>query len=271
MLNTPQQWTPENTLPALEPGWIHVWLVRNTPPVIDEEAALQRLASNERERAQRFTHDGARRQFITARACLRLLLNGYLDRRDGDPIPFAIGSHGKPYIPGAGAYGELQFNVAHSGPWAVIAVTAGREVGVDIEHPRRKANFAGLAKRFFQPSETEPLVALDDGPEQAAAFYRLWTRKEAFVKGLGSGVPSGLRGLEVNGAPGCADALMGYERDPGAETRWRVAALPELPEPPADIAEALGLTGAVGQGAVAAEGRDWRVACCQWPNGQFSP
>ncbi|MFO7774901.1 MAG: 4'-phosphopantetheinyl transferase superfamily protein [Candidatus Hydrogenedentota bacterium] len=265
MPNIPTQWTPATTLPQLEPGWIHVWLVRNTPPVIEEGAALQRLASDEHERAGRFSHDGARRQFVTARACLRLLLDGYLDRPDNGPIPFAIGSHGKPYIPDAGAYGELRFNVAHSGPWAVIAVTAGHDVGVDIEHPRRKANFAGLAKRFFQPGETEKLLELSDGAEQAAAFYRFWTRKEAFVKGLGSGVPSGLRGLEVDGAPDCADALRGYERDPGVETRWRVASLPELPEPSPDIANALGLAGAVGQGAVAAEGRDWRLACYQWP------
>ena len=44
-----------------------------------------------------------------------------------------------------------------------------------------------LARRFFAPAEAERLAELPP-EEQRAAFFELWTLKEAFIKALGVGM-----------------------------------------------------------------------------------
>jgi 4'-phosphopantetheinyl transferase len=68
----------------------------------------------------------------------------------------------------------------------VLAVSR-REVGVDVEEKRRKVEYLALAERFFAPSEWRYLQTLTDD-DLPAAFFAVWTLKEAFVKGIGRGL-----------------------------------------------------------------------------------
>jgi 4'-phosphopantetheinyl transferase len=191
----PRPW-PEDPVPELPAGAAHVWVVR----LDDEQAAGRRpvrdvLSPAERDRAGRFADEGLTRRWSRTRAALRELLAAYAG---ADPAALAIEPapcvhcgepHGKPIL--AGAEGEwLRFNVSHSAGLALVAVANGREVGVDVEAAREGRRFEGIAQRYFDPTEAAAIGGLE-GPERDAAFYRLWARKEAYLKATAEGIMTG--------------------------------------------------------------------------------
>jgi 4'-phosphopantetheinyl transferase len=109
---------------------------------------------------------------------------------------------GKPFVPGS----EVRFNLSHSGELTVCAFARGREVGIDVELESRKTEPLRLAERFFAPDEAEAVRR--DGRE---AFFRIWVRKEAYVKALGLGI-AGIGLHTFSAFPGerrIAEALLG--------------------------------------------------------------
>lgn len=96
---------------------------------------------------------------------------------------------GKPFLP---FHPGLQFNLSHSGSWAVCAVSRD-PVGVDVEQPRCTME---IARRFFQEKELEGLDTLSE-PQQRDQLNRLWTAKEAFIKALGGGLTIPLNSFSV--------------------------------------------------------------------------
>jgi len=104
----------------------------------------------------------------------------------------------------------LQFNLTHSDREALLAVTQGRRVGVDIERARPMLRLDRLIRRFFSDREAEGLLRL--GPEEReAAFFRTWVRKEAYLKAVGGGVPAGLRRFSVSVARDEPPAILDTE------------------------------------------------------------
>lgn len=125
--------------------------------------------------------------------CAWLLLVRALREQGISPedIQIAYGAHGKPALLGNH---PLFFNLSHSGQ-RVLCALSHEEVGCDVEQ-MRPVNLK-LAKRFFSPSEYEALCGLPQ-EEQQAAFLRLWTRKESFVKAVGTGLSLPLRDFRVS-------------------------------------------------------------------------
>ena len=82
---------------------------------------------------------------------------------------------------------HLRFNLSHSGDLVVIAVALEREVGVDVEAIRPMPDLEDIAKFFFASGERDDLLSLPPD-ERIPAFFHCWTRKEAFVKAVGSGL-----------------------------------------------------------------------------------
>ncbi len=134
-------------------------------------------SDGEHDRAASFGDRSAGARWLAARHFLRLTLARRLDRPPG-ALVFGVGAHGKP-----GADG-VEFNLAHSGPVAVVAVAA-RPVGVDVEVPRRVARPAGVARRLGVP-----------WPLSDAELLRWWCRTEALVKATGDGATRGLARVE---------------------------------------------------------------------------
>ncbi len=135
------------------------------------------LSPDEVERAQRLKIPASRDQFVRSRAWMRYLLSLYVDVSPSD-MRFVYGERGKPAL----SSGDIHFNLAHSDNRAVLVV-ARFAVGVDIEHIR-PTNFESLMVMSFTEFERS---AVNAEPDLALAFYRVWTRKEAVVKCLGSG------------------------------------------------------------------------------------
>lgn len=156
---------------------------------VRDEALAVLLTEEERARAARFVRPLNGAQYIAARGTVRKILAGYLGVAP-QAIVFAVGPHGKPSVEG------LSFNFSDSGALGALAVSREGALGVDIERVSERGH-AALARRYFAPAEIAAFEALPEA-EQAAAFYRVWTRKEAFLKAMGTGLATDLRAFEVS-------------------------------------------------------------------------
>ncbi|HSS43145.1 MAG TPA: 4'-phosphopantetheinyl transferase superfamily protein [Solirubrobacterales bacterium] len=115
---------------------------------------------------------------------LRRVLASYLGE-EPERIPLARGEHGKPRL--TTEPGRLSFNLSHSGELTLVAVSCGREVGVDVERAKPARDLVALAARAFGPEEATAVRAAT-GDERTRLFYELWTRHEARLKCLGVGL-----------------------------------------------------------------------------------
>ena len=135
-----------------------------------EDEALARLSPGRREKARRLRRGPSRLLSLGA----GLLIARFFPGRE--PL---IAPGGKPYIPGG-----PEFSLSHSGTLAVIAL-ADVPVGADAEKDRP----VGEAVRLRALTGAERADSRD--------FLYFWTRKEAALKCLGTGVDRSLRSLDV--------------------------------------------------------------------------
>ena len=91
---------------------------------------------------------------------------------------------GKPHFPD---YPAITFSLSHSGEYLLVALGT-RPLGVDIECVKPRAE--KLPQYALTAAEYE--TYLEQGADWAA-FYGLWTKKEAFVKYTGEGLGKGIR------------------------------------------------------------------------------
>lgn len=170
---------PMSAAPRLVGDAVHVWRVA----LGERPAGAALLAADERQRALRLRFERDRSAFVAGRAALRTILGDYLDA-DPTAVRFASTESGKPSVVDGG---DLRFSFSRSAPWALVAVTRQREVGVDIECVRPLTDMAGLVKAFFSPAEAEALTALPQS-DRVAGFFAGWTAKEALAKATGAGL-----------------------------------------------------------------------------------
>jgi 4'-phosphopantetheinyl transferase len=182
--------------PMLEHDHIHLWTFELDGPPDCRLAAESLLDHAEVERSRRFVRPVDRDHFCIAHGVTRMILAGYLRERPAD-LGYRFGSAGKPALDG---FPELQFNLSHSGAWGLLAVTRVGPVGVDIECVREMPDLMEIARENFAPKEVATLKCLPEA-QRLDAFFAGWTRKEAFVKTLGDGLPFGLDGFEVEFRP----------------------------------------------------------------------
>ena len=187
-------WQPTNCPPQLGGDDIHIWRF----PLVNhgdysQHAAL--LAEDESRRAARFLFEKHREHFVIGRAVSRQILSLYLDIPP-EKIDFAYENLGKPRFRDETLFKTFRFNVSNSHDQGLLAITLGTEIGVDLERIRPMSDMLGLAKRYFAEAETARLFALPE-EEQPAAFFRYWTRKEAYLKAVGKGLTYPLRNVHV--------------------------------------------------------------------------
>jgi 4'-phosphopantetheinyl transferase len=140
------------------------------------------LTPHELKRADRFVRQEDAHRLMVAYGGLRLILAEYLSLPP-DSLALKTNSHGKPFLKNS----SICFNISHANDWVMWAFTLDNEVGIDIEYERLDIEVLALAKRFFAKEEYEALKKTT--PEHLlSAFYRCWTRKEAFIKAVGRGL-----------------------------------------------------------------------------------
>ena len=141
------------------------------------------LTTDEEELAARFRFEKDAVHWRACRAALRRILGGALECAP-ETLVIETGEHGKPFV--AETHPKLQFNLSHCHDLALIALCSEGPVGVDIEPADRGRSLLGCEGSFCHPDEIEGLPADED--ERAAALLDLWTRKEALLKALGTGM-----------------------------------------------------------------------------------
>lgn len=175
----PEPWRSPGEWTVPGPQTLDLWRIDLT--LREEDWGL--LTDEEAERARRIIIDGKRDQKAAARARLREILARYVKAPPGQLV-FEYGEHGKPSL---AEHASLSFNLSHSEQFALLGVTRDVRIGVDVEHARDGRAFADIAERFFSPAEYEALMGLEP-PARPRAFYRAWTRKEAYLKAWGTGL-----------------------------------------------------------------------------------
>jgi 4'-phosphopantetheinyl transferase len=180
---------------TLERDAVHVWRIDVAAARSSVRELAPALGEEERERAARFVFARDRDRYVAVHGLLRRLLGRYTGT-SAETVRLARERHGTPYVVGY----PVRFNLSHSGAVALVAVARDRDVGVDVEAMRPERDVVGIARHFFSPAEADAVVAAAPD-DRLAAFYRCWTRKEAYLKACGLGLALRLDSFAVSVDP----------------------------------------------------------------------
>ena len=228
----------------LAPDAVDVWLLDLAQPEVVRTQLWPLLAPDEQVRANRFYFDIHRHRFIVGRGVLRILLGNYLNIQP-QAVVFAYGEQGRPFL----SHSDFAFNISHSEDVALLAFTWGRELGVDVEAIRPLTDADAVARISFSQKELAEYTAVSEA-QKPQAFYNCWTRKEAFIKAVGSGLSYPLDSFDVTLLPGEPAQILQIQGSKAEASKWQLQSLN-----PVD--------GYVG--ALIATGQDWQLNCWQWP------
>jgi 4'-phosphopantetheinyl transferase len=164
---------------------VHVWHINLDAGRSVELANV--LTGDEVVRANRFVFDRHRDRFICGRSAMRCILGEYLGIVASE-VAIEYGPNGKPVLGQRnGNNTQLGFNLAHSESLAVLAVGGARAIGIDIELMRALKDIGALAKSVFSEEENAQFQATAV-EFLTPTFFTCWTRKEALLKALGTGL-----------------------------------------------------------------------------------
>ncbi|MCJ2070374.1 4'-phosphopantetheinyl transferase superfamily protein [Methylobacterium sp. J-030] len=175
-----------------------VWLVDLAVSADGLDRCAPVLDRSERERGDRFLRPVDRARYIASHAALRLVLAEACACAPSE-IRLTANATGKPEL--ARAFGSpAAFNLSHSGARALIGLAGPTAIGVDIELIRPIPDAVRIARTHFAPDEAAALASLPPDAIEAA-FFGLWTRKEAVVKAQGTGLSLPLDRFSVTVPP----------------------------------------------------------------------
>lgn len=187
---------------------VHLWLLDLRQFTAAHYASAgQIMSSDEHDRAQKFIR--GKDEYIASRWLLRKVLARYTGLPPA-AVSFLRTDKGKPYLPES----DIQFNLSHSGHWALLAVSRIELVGVDVEAIRATRDLPGIAESYYHPVEFARLQELET-VNQPDYFYRLWTLKEAFLKAIGTGISAGLEKIQFEHDGNNISAQIAPELDQG--------------------------------------------------------
>jgi 4'-phosphopantetheinyl transferase len=195
-----------------------LWRVDLNALANEESRWITILSDDEKARAARFHFAADRQHFIAGRAWLRRVLAAYLEM-DPKDLSFVYSEKNKPALGGALVDCGLNFNISHSGGVALFGFTRARQIGVDVEYVRHDFETASIAARFFSQREQQQLAALPV-EQRHEAFFRCWTRKEAYIKATGDGLSLPLNQFDVSIAGDDHNALLATRPDELETKRW---------------------------------------------------
>jgi Phosphopantetheinyl transferase len=192
-------WQPASAVPALENANVHVWLAHITSLAHSAPRFDALMTANERARGDAYLDPADRLRHVVTRGVLRTLASHYA----GAPpaaLRFSTGPFGKPRLvaPNASA---LTFNLSHSGDIVLLAFACHGEVGVDVEHWSARLGEeerTRIGESVFSQAERSAISRLHEAVDRERAFYTLWSRKEAYLKGTGAGISGGLSHVDLS-------------------------------------------------------------------------
>ena len=238
------KWLPPPDDLSLESNQVDVWRVSLNDLLDTVQQAEASLSAEESQRAARFRFDEDRHRFTISHIALRDILSRYL-HIEPEKIDFSVGEIGKPAVI---SNLKLDFNLSHSGDFALIGIARERKVGVDVERFREELEIERVARRFFSENENAELMGLPSGQQQIG-FFNCWTRKEAYIKAHGLGLSLPLDSFDVSLSPNEPAKLHATRPNHQEASCWTLLSL-EIDSQHA--------------GALAVEGRDLDLRFWDW-------
>ncbi|MCX5410107.1 4'-phosphopantetheinyl transferase superfamily protein (plasmid) [Streptomyces sp. NBC_00335] len=213
----------------LDTGAVHVWQGRAPGLLSPADRAV--LCAQEREQLRGMAA-GAGVHYAGVHAAVRRILARYAGveaealRIGRRACPRCGGApHGRPGIEWPDR--SLEFNLSRSGSHWLLAIAAGRQVGVDIEDGAATEVSEESSLLVMSRSELAHIEGRPDAESRRQAFFRCWTRKEAVLKASGVGIVVDLPGVEVQ--PQTRPAALVHHAEPTGPSTWRVEDLPLVP------------------------------------------
>lgn len=215
-------------------GTISIWrLCPDALTALAELTASRRVAvqgllsEEEARRGAAFHAEEDSCLYIAAHAALRIALGRLLNLSPAS-LEFTGENGVKPVLLGQSRTSpSLRFSLSHTRRAVLIATAFDCEVGIDIEHHRPIDDLESLADGIMSPAERAVWAGLAPA-SRVAAFYRLWTRKEAYLKAIGLGL---FRDLQAITVPVTAHdltepALVDDRREALQSPHWHLCDLP---------------------------------------------
>jgi 4'-phosphopantetheinyl transferase len=218
---------------------VDLWRVCLNRRLDQEDSLWDCLHQDERARASRFHFRRDRDRFVASRGSLRHILARYLGQPP-ERIRLGYTAAGKPFLRD---HPELHFNLSHAADLALVGVSHGGPLGVDIEEIQSNPVVDSTSRLVLSHKEKEALRQLS-GQARCERFAQFWTRKEAYIKADGRGMQLPLDRIDVATS---RDRVLLREHGSNHWTscpRWTLRAVPVDPGYAA---------------AIAAEGSDWEV------------
>ncbi|MDN3687673.1 4'-phosphopantetheinyl transferase family protein [Cyclobacterium jeungdonense] len=186
--------------PSQTGSFLDIWRIPLSSPdhIIEHLKGL--MTDEEIQQANRYLKKEDRIRHILGKGFLRKLIQLYLNEPQKS-IQFGKNRFNKPFLI---ERDHFHFNISHSGEWVVI-VLADCEVGIDLEPLDSRFEYKDLLAGIFSSSEIE---FIENSPIPVRSFYKIWTRKEALLKGIGQGITDqlseyclldGLQGFNFSG------------------------------------------------------------------------
>jgi 4'-phosphopantetheinyl transferase len=211
--------SPPSELEFTSAHQVDIWRVPLDLPLETRRSLESLLSAEEATRAARFYFRADRNRFLVSHASLRDILSRYL-HCEPRQLNYSVNAYGKPALD----QGGLEFNLSHSGDFALVAVTRGRKVGVDVERMRTGIEADIIGGQYFSPAEMSELQSLPV-EQQETAFFICWTRKEAYIKAQGMGLSLPLDSFDVSLIPDQPAILQATRPDAGEAAHWTLLSL----------------------------------------------
>ena len=215
------EWPAPPSILSMQAGTVHVWAWNYDYSAESLERYISLLSPEEGLRMQRFHFERDRIRYGICHGILRVLLGKYTGLPPSS-LSFGQNEFGKPHLVFPAAISGLTFNLSHTSCIALLAVATGRAVGVDVEEVRPIE--PGLVERYFSPQEQAALRALT-GKEWLEGFFNCWTRKEAILKAVGTGLQMRLDAFDVTVNSKEQAAVLGVRADAGFTSSWHLTEL----------------------------------------------
>jgi len=168
----------------LQPRGVDVWVAESPPEESIQPPPPGSISRDEEDTASRFYFERHRHAYRFAHAMLRDVLSRYVGCHPSE-IEFRRNQYGKPYL-ATGDNEDVRFNMAHSGRVVVIGLALRRRIGVDVELIRPLPDLDAVSDDHFTAAERAVMQGLSE-QDQLRAFFTCWTRKEAYIKAIGTG------------------------------------------------------------------------------------
>jgi 4'-phosphopantetheinyl transferase len=198
---------------------VHIWIVDIEKNSTDMKYFRELLSPEESKQADKFIFEKDRFRYTITHGALHILICAYTGVNE-KLINYIQGKYRKPGLQ-VSSWKKLYFNLSHSGNFILYAFSWDLELGIDIEQIRDMQDSDSIIERFCSEKEKAEYFSIQK-ENRTQAFFKCWTRKEAYIKARGDGLYFPLNNFTVSIKPDTQPALIEVKDEPLENDRWKL-------------------------------------------------